>query len=133
MNDDERRGDFRHRKSISVRYKGVGGLVGYGYAETQDVSSHGLRFYSEAFLRKDLRLDLELDLESTKISIRDARVAWVVRASNTESYSIGVEFEELSPVDYRRLVEWGTEPSEEVSESTNTVEIRTDGASGNRP
>lgn len=128
MDDDERRGDFRHRKSISVRYKGVGGLAGYGYAETQDVSSHGLRFYSETFLRKGLRLDLELDLESTKITIRDARIAWVVRASNSEAYSIGVEFEELATADYRRLVEWGTETetSEANSGGSNTVEIKTD-------
>lgn len=108
MEDDERRGDYRHEKSISIHYKGFGGITGYGYAETQDVSSRGLSFYCDAFLRKELRLDLELDVGSTKIVVRGARVAWVVKVAHSDNYSIGLEFDELAPADYRQLVEWGT-------------------------
>ena len=108
MEDDERRGDFRHEKAISIHYKGLGGIVGYGYAETQDISSRGLKFYCDKFLRKELRLDLELDVGSTKIVVRDARVAWAVKVAHAENYSIGLEFADLSPSEYRQLVECRT-------------------------
>ena len=108
MDDDERRNDFRHEKSISIHYKGIGGIKGYGYAETQDVSSRGLSFFCDTFLRKELRLDLELDVGSTKIVVRAARVAWVVKVAHSDNYSIGLEFDELASADYRQLVEWGT-------------------------
>ena len=105
METDERRDDVRHEKAISIHYKGRGGIMGYGYAETQDVSSRGLKFYCDRFLRKELRLDLELDVGSTRIVVRDARVAWAVKVAHSESYSIGLEFEDLSPTEYRQLVE----------------------------
>ena len=109
MEDDERRNDYRHAKAISIHYTGIGGLNGYGYAETEDVSSRGLKFFCDSFLRKGLRLDLQLDVGSTKIIVRDAHVAWVVKVAHAENYSIGLEFDEISPTEYRRLVEWGTE------------------------
>ena len=122
MEDDERRGDFRHEKAISIHYKGIGGIVGYGYAETEDVSSRGLKFFCDNFLRKELRLTLELDVGSTKIIVRDARVAWAVKVAHADNYSIGLEFDELPPTEYRKLVEWATampvlDPSDSIEQS----------------
>ncbi len=127
MEARERRGDFRHEKSISIHYTGIGGLNGYGYAETQDVSSRGLSFYCDSFLRKELRLDLELDVGSTKIVVRDARVAWAVKVAHSENYSIGLEFDDMAPAEYRQLVECGTQTrAVDSGDPTPIVEIQTD-------
>lgn len=126
MEERERRGDFRHDKSISIHYKGLG-VAGYGYAETQDVSSRGLSFYCDCFLRKALRLDLELDVGSTKIVVRDARVVWAVKVAHSENYSIGLEFDDLAPAEYRQLVECGTKTrAVDPGDSTPIVEIQSD-------
>ena len=126
MEARERRGVFRHEKSISIHYKGRG-VVGYGYAETQDFSSGGLSFYCDSFLRKSLRLDLELDVGSTKIVVRDARVAWAVKVAHSENYSIGLEFDGLAPAEYRKLVECGMEtPAVDPGKKIPSVETQTD-------
>ena len=67
-------------------------------ALAKDVSSGGVRFYTESFLPRDTRLFVEFSLPESGEAVKTfAKVAWMRTLPAGYRFEIGTEFTELTP------------------------------------
>lgn len=67
-------------------------------ALAKDVSSGGVRFYTESFIPRDTRLFMEFSLPERAEAVKTfAKVAWMKTLPSGYRFEIGTEFTDLTP------------------------------------
>jgi len=76
----------------------------FEHSQTRDISENGIGLISQKFIPKNSKLILEIALApATEPLMALGKVKWVEKVGYSDSYRLGMEFEDLSPGTRSRL------------------------------
>jgi len=98
---DEKRQNNRLRLAVPLRYQLRGKQV-FGNTITKNISTCGVSFVSDKFIKPQTYLALEFNLLSRNIS-SVATVRWAGVLPHSDKYQVGLEFAEIGSEDKNYL------------------------------
>lgn len=89
---------------LPLRYK-IRGQTEFGRSVTKDISTGGVRFTAESYIKPATEISLEIDIFS-KIINSIGKVKWAQALPHSNRYQIGLQFIEIESVNKSFLSEY---------------------------